>query len=48
MIEMNESELITLKYGREKLRAYLVIVFKNRFMFFRIKIIFKFKKYINF
>ena len=25
------------EYGREKLRTCLVIVFKNRFMFFRIK-----------
>ena len=33
----NENELITLKCGREKLRTCLVIVFKNRFMFFRIK-----------
>ena len=36
-INENESELITLKCGREKLRTCLVIVFKNRFMFFRIK-----------
>ena len=31
----NESELITLKCGKDELRACLVIVFKNRFMFFK-------------
>ena len=36
------------KIWKREIKSLLVIVFKNRFMFFRIKIIFKFKKYINF
>ena len=37
----NESELITLKCGREKLRTCLVIVFKNTYTFDK-KIVFLF------